>query len=93
VSNQGECGDPTIFDSVNAIASIYKIQKGTLPSLSYLQVEQCNPNGCNGGPVNGIFEYAQKFGLELSSVYPSGPTCVYNASQVYVKISGTTTVT
>jgi C1A family cysteine protease len=91
------CGNAVMFTGVDAVSSIYFIEKGSLPILAYQQVWDCAENTCSDSFSNDdVFSYIQQNGLELATSYPIPPwndPCQYKASDVFTNISNWTDVT
>jgi len=72
VQNQGACGNPGIFASVDNIASVAAIANGYhYVQLSLSQFMTCmdNGNGCDGGEAGDVYRYLRN---ESGAVAPAG---------------------
>eukprot|EP00742_Colponemidia_sp_Colp-10_P014913 GILJ01016989.1.p1 GENE.GILJ01016989.1~~GILJ01016989.1.p1 ORF type:complete len:364 (-),score=31.96 GILJ01016989.1:67-1158(-) len=101
VKDQGQCGSCFAHSAVAAIESLWCLGKisdtyhGELLTLSEQQVVDCSVDmgneGCNGGRMEGVFEYATHTGLETAADYPYKAVdqkCSFDASKARVKIGG-----
>jgi C1A family cysteine protease len=72
VKNQGSCGSCYAFSAGGAAETIYYNSKGTKLNLSIQQIVDCNcaNQGCNGGLMNLVYEYALKNTWETEESYP-----------------------
>lgn len=91
VSNQGSCGDPTVFQTVGAVDSFHAIQTGTLLLGSVEEYVDCCYNGsCDGGFLSGNYNCIVEIGgLALKSVYVSPDhKCLNDTFKPAIKIDG-----
>ena len=99
VKNQGDCGSCWSFSSTGAVESAWSIKKNVLYNLSQQELMDCSMmygnRGCQGGSMDGAFQYIMKNGICLNLSYPyEGTTdnCRKDECNAVVKIKNYTDI-
>jgi len=94
VKNQGDCGSCWSFSAVGAIESLWAIHKNQLYNLSEQELIDCSGRygnkGCQGGSMDGAFQYVIDNGLCSNISYPylgEQSLCDKDNCETLVKIS------
>jgi len=73
VKNQGQCGSCWAFSTSGALEGAWEIATGKLVALSEQQLVDCaqsfGEQGCNGGMMDGGFEYAESANICTEDSY------------------------
>jgi len=94
VKNQGQCGSCYSFSANGALEAQWFKKTGQLISLSESQIVDCDniDQGCSGGLMNQVWDYARSAGgVESESAYPYHPYkgwCQFNRWSVVAKVAG-----
>ena len=99
VKDQGQCGSCWSFSSTGAMEGAHQIATGTLLSLSEQELVDCDHNGsagCNGGSMEGAFQWYETNKAELEADYrytASNGTCKESSYTGQFNSTGYTNVT
>lgn len=75
VKDQGQCGSCWSFSASGAMEGAWFVSKGSLVSISEQELVDCagiryGSSGCNGGQMDGAFQFAIDNGMCTESSYP-----------------------
>lgn len=91
--DQGQCGVCYCYSAIGSLESAYFLKYGKYLNFSESQVLDCSKSygnqGCNGGEMDFVFKYLEKYGFETESSYPYVPRdqlCSYDKSKVIGKV-------
>merc|ERR1712139_175939 len=88
VKNQGQCGSCWAFSTTGGLEGSWEIATGNLVSMSEQQFVDCDTGsmGCNGGSMEGAFEWAESNAVATEDSY------AYTARDGSCKSSFTTAI-
>jgi len=71
VKNQGQCGSCWAFSTTGGLEGSWQIASGNLVSMSEQQFVDCDKGsaGCNGGSMEGAFQFAEGTSVATESSY------------------------
>jgi len=97
VQTQGQSSSCWLFPAVDALESLYFIEKGELIDFSQQQILDCAPDVsiCTTQTYIDAFNYTSKYGIETAKDYPDvrgQGTCHYDASKAIKVNKGYTLV-
>jgi len=99
VKDQGQCGSCWAFSSTGALEGANQIATGTLTSYSEQELVDCDHNGsagCNGGSMEGAFQWWESTKSELESQYTytaKNGTCMSSSYTGQINTSGYKNIT